>query len=85
VASEAFADTLGALLLAEHPENLAELDALTARAETEISQTRPYRATGRHGAPPGTIAITDDDELPAPGIDSLLAFAGLDLRGWMPA
>ena len=87
VAREAFADTLGALLLAERPSGLTELDTLITRAETEISQARPHPAPGRHGTPPATSdanTSTNDDALPAPGTDSLLAFAGLNLRGWMP-
>jgi len=92
VTSEAFADTLGALLLTEQPGSLAELDALIGRVETTISQTAPsYRRHGtplRQGAPLATSvsnASTNDDEpLPAPGADSLFTFAGLNLHGWVP-
>ncbi|MGH3932344.1 MAG: hypothetical protein ACRDTF_20490 [Pseudonocardiaceae bacterium] len=87
VASEAFADTLGALLLAEQPSSLAELDKLTARAETAISRAEPHPTTGRHSALLATSATSTStsDDLPAPGTDSLFAFAGLNLRGWLPA
>ncbi|MGH3838189.1 MAG: hypothetical protein ACRDSF_21215 [Pseudonocardiaceae bacterium] len=60
-----------------------------------VSHSVPARLRRRRAAapagsrPPGAPTVTPgpstDDELPAPGVDSLLAFAGLDLRSWAPA
>jgi hypothetical protein len=82
VTAEAFADTLGALLLTERPDSLAELDTLIARAETEINQRpTPQCATGSHDAPATTTVSTNDIDV---RVESLFAFAKLDLRGWRP-
>lgn len=79
VASEAFADTLGALLLAQQPANLNELDALTSQAEQAL-RSRPHRPTPETAARTPTASKPPHmGELPPPGRESLFVFASLRL------
>lgn len=79
VTSEAFADTLGAMLQATPPRDLAELDRLTYAAGLLIS-TVP---TPDPAQPASTADVelrpTTGHDLPAPGLDSVMVFAALPL------
>lgn len=80
VSSEAYADTLGAMLESTPPQDLEQLDKLTHAAELLIHTTpTPERAAEAQRSEPGIGPEPTTHALPAPGMESVMAFASLPL------